>query len=65
MCSQASSVACKRAGLYARLRHSTAMAIMYRPKSRLKLNARKVAAGDYQYQATVVWPEGKAPRYSA
>ena len=40
---------------------STAMAIMYKPKSRLKLNARKVAAGDYQYQATVVWPEGKAP----
>ena len=30
-------------------------------KTKLRCNARKVNAGDFQYQATVVWLEGKAP----
>ena len=30
-------------------------------KTRLRCNVRKVNAGDFLYQATVVWPEGKGP----
>ena len=29
--------------------------------TRIRCNARKVDAGDFQYQATAVWPDGKAP----
>ena len=31
------------------------------PQSKVKCNIRKVNAGDYSFQATAVWPEGKAP----
>ena len=41
---------------------SSALAIRFPLlKSRLKCNLRAVRAGDYQWQATVVWPEGKSP----
>ena len=42
---------------------SVAMALRFPAmKGRMKCNVRKVNAGDYQYQATVIWPDGKAPQ---
>ena len=41
---------------------ATAMALRYPPlKAKLKCNVRRVSAGDFGLQATLVWPEGKAP----
>ena len=41
---------------------SSALAIRFPPlKSRLKCNVRHVSVDNFQWQATVVWPEGKSP----
>lgn len=40
---------------------SAELAAKFPPKARLKCNIRKVNAGDISFQATAVWPEGKAP----
>ena len=41
---------------------SPVMAIRFPVKHKLKCNVRKVKAGDYQFQATVVWPEDTCPK---
>ena len=37
------------------------LATRYPPRHKLKCNIREVQAGQWQFQATAVWVEGKAP----